>query len=334
MATRVSALLRNAVPIRGQLVRATASIGAAVPNRKGVTGADLLRFADAAMFEAKRRGAGRVSLANAELIASAERQVHLEGELRDALYSNGLRLYYQPVVGVDGQVITAEALLRWPHPERGLISPDVFLPIAEQGDLLRDMDRWVLRKALTDAASWPAPDGRAISVAVNLAVLVPGDSGFMDAVADAIAESGIDSDRVILELVETSLVDLPSRSLSAMASLAEQGVRFAVDDFGTGYSSLARLKELPAQIIKVDRMFVAGVGDDPSDFAVARAVVEMARAMGRSCVAEGVETATQFNVLRVVGVDAYQGWLFSRAVPPRELRELLKRGHLHVPRSR
>lgn len=334
LATKVSGLLRNAVPVRGQLVRVSASIGAAVPNRSRVTGADLLRFADAAMFQAKRRGAGRVSLADAELIASAERQVHLEGELREALASDRLRLHYQPVVGADGSVLTAEALVRWPHPQRGLLTPDVFLPVAEQGDLLRDLDRWVLRRALSEAAGWPEPENRKVAVAVNLAALVPGDPAFVDAVADAIAESGIDADRVVLELVETSLVDLPSRSRAAMASLVSDGVRFAVDDFGTGYSSLARLKELPAQIIKIDRQFVSGVGDDPSDFAVARAVVEMARAMGRGCVAEGVETATQFNVLRVVGVDAYQGWLFSRAVPPRELRELLKSGRLHVPRTR
>jgi EAL domain-containing protein (putative c-di-GMP-specific phosphodiesterase class I) len=146
-------------------------------------------------------------------------------------------------------------------------------------------------------------------------------------------ESGIEWDRVVLELVETSLIDLPQRSRAAMVELTDRGVRFAVDDFGTGYSSLARLKELPAQIIKVDRRFVAGVASDASDFAVARAVVDMARAMGRSCVAEGVENATQFHVLRSVGVEAYQGWLLSRPVPAKAFRELLQRGPLTIPRD-
>jgi diguanylate cyclase (GGDEF)-like protein/PAS domain S-box-containing protein len=333
LATKVASLLRTAVPVHGQLVRVSASIGAAVPNGSRATGADLLRFADAAMFEAKRRGAGRVSLASAALIASADRQVHLEGQLREALTRDGLSLHFQPVVGVDGTVLTAEALVRWPHPDRGLLAPDVFLPVAEQGDLLRELDRWVLRTALKEAAGWPKVNGPAVAVAVNLSGLVPGDPDFVDAVANAVAESGIEWDRVVLELVETSLVDLPSRTRQAMAELVERGVRFAVDDFGTGYSSLARLKDLPAQIIKVDRRFVAGVGNDSSDFAVARAVVDMARAMGRSCVAEGVETATQFHVLRGVGVDAYQGWLFSRAVPIKEFRALLERGPLHVPRA-
>lgn len=327
LANRVSTLLRTAVPVHGQLVRVTATIGAAVAGGGPTTGTDLLRFADAAMFEAKKRGAGRVATATAALIASADRQVHLEGQLREALATDGLVLHFQPVVGPDGVIRTAEALVRWPHPDRGMLAPDVFLPVAEQGGLLRELDRWVLATALREAAGWPKP----VAVAVNLAGLVPGDPEFVDIVANAVLEAGIEWDRVVLELVETSLVDLPSRTLTTMAELVGRGVRFAVDDFGTGYSSLARLKDLPAQVIKIDRRFVAGVGSDPSDFAVASAVVDMARAMGRSCVAEGVETATQFHVLRGMGVDAYQGWLFSRAVPVGLFHDQLTEGALPVP---
>jgi len=239
------------------------------------------------------------------------------------------------VVGPDGTVLSAEALVRWPHPERGLLLPGEFLPVAEQGDLLGELDRWVLRAALTEAAEWPQITGSTlgggVGIAVNLAGLVPGDPEFVDVVCATVAATGIAWDRVVLELVETSLIDLPSRSREAMAELVERGVRFAVDDFGTGYSSLARLKELPAQIIKIDRRFVSGVATDASDFAVARALVDMARAMGRSCVAEGVENATQFHVLRGVGVDAYQGWLLSRPLPAKDFRELLKLGPVHIP---
>ncbi|GAB2664795.1 hypothetical protein GCM10027271_24560 [Saccharopolyspora gloriosae] len=334
LATRVAGLLRTAVPVHGQLIRVSASIGAAVPSGGGSGGEDLLRFADAAMFEAKRRGAGKVSLASPALMASADRQLHLEGQLREALNNDGLTLHYQPVVASDGTVLTAEALVRWPHPDRGLLSPDAFLPVAEQGDLLRELDRWVLRTALREASTWPTPNGRQVGIAVNLAGLVPGGADFVDVVADTVAECGLDWNRVILELVETALVDLPSRTRQAMGELVARGVRFAVDDFGTGYSSLARLKDLPAQIIKVDRRFVAGVGGDPSDFAVAQAVVGMARAMGRLCVAEGVETATQFHVLSGVGVDAYQGWLFSRPMPSREFRALLETGPLPLLNDR
>ncbi len=331
LATRVSTLLRTAVPVHGQLVRVTATIGAAVPNGGPTTAADLLRFADAAMFDAKKRGGGRVSLASAALIASADRQVHLEGQLREALAADALVLHYQPVVGPDGAIQTAEALVRWPHPDRGMLAPDVFLPVAEQGGLMRELDRWVLRGALREAATWPNHCGKPVSVAVNLAGLVPGDPEFVDIVANAVLEAGIPWERVVLELVETSLIDLPNRSLAAMSELVDRGVRFAVDDFGTGYSSLARLKELPVQIIKVDRQFVAGVGSDSSDFAVASAVVDMSRAMGRNCVAEGVETPTQFHVLRGMGVDAYQGWLFSKAVPVRDFHALIAAGPLPTP---
>jgi len=332
LVTEVSRLLRTAVGLRGQPVRVSATIGAAMPNGRQTAPEDLLRFADAAMYQAKRAGRGRTALASAALMAAADRQVVLEGQLREALVADELALHFQPVVDSAGVVQTAEALVRWPHPERGMLAPSAFLPIAEQGDLLRDLDRWVLRTALREAASWPvAAGGRRVGVAINLSGLMPGDPDFVDAVTDAVEASGVGFDRVVLELVETTLVDLPSKPRHAMAQLVERGVRFAVDDFGTGLSSLARLKELPAQIVKIDRQFVAGVGTNPSDFAVARAVVDMARAMRRTCVAEGVETAQQFHTLRGVGVEAYQGYLFSKPVPPDELHALLRHGPLHIP---
>lgn len=322
----VSGLLRTAIPLRGQVIRVSAAIGVAVPDAATGGAQDLLRFADAALFEAKRTGTGHFAMANAALIASADRQVALECQLREALARDELRLHYQPVVNSDGVIVSAEALIRWPHPERGMLSPDVFLPVAERGGVMRELDQWVLRTALREAREWVAWDGRPVAVAVNLAD--PGARDFVDLVATAVAESGLPWTRLVLELVETALIGLPSVTRQAMAELVGRGVRFAVDDFGTGYSSLARLKELPAQIVKLDRQFVCGVGVDPSDFAVARAVVDMVRAMDRVCVAEGVENAAQFHVLRQLGVDAYQGWLFSRAVPGPEFRALLERGPL------
>ncbi|MGH4025522.1 MAG: EAL domain-containing protein [Pseudonocardiaceae bacterium] len=329
LVTMVAGLLRTAVAVRGRLVRVAAAVGVAVPDVSTGGPGDLLRFADAALFQAKRQSSGQVALANAALMASADRQVELECELRAAIINDGLELYYQPVVGSDGMVHTAEALVRWPHPDRGLLPPEVFLPVAEQGDLMRELDRWVLRTALHQARDWVGTDGRAVAVAVNLSGLVPGEPDFVATVATTVAESGMPWDRVVLELVETAFVDLPCRTREAMAELVERGVRFAVDDFGTGYSSLARLKDLPAQIVKLDRRFVAGLGVDPADLAVARAVVDMATAMGRCCVAEGVETAAQFQALQRLGVDSYQGWLFSRAVGEHEFRALLGLGPLH-----
>jgi diguanylate cyclase (GGDEF)-like protein/PAS domain S-box-containing protein len=335
LARTVADLLRTTITVHGRPVQMTASVGLATPVPTGeVRAADLLRFAEAAMHDAKRRQArGGIGIATDGVVSSATKALELEAELRAAIAGDGLVLDYQPVVGPDGTVLSAEALVRWPHPERGLIPPADFLPVAQRSGLLRELDLWVLRAATREAAAWPEHRGRRCAVAVNLAGLLPGDAAFRSAVSDAVSDAGLEWDRLVLELVETSLVALPPHALAAMAELTERGVRFAVDDFGTGYSSLARLKELPAQTVKVDRAFVTGVADDPADFAVARAVVDMARAMGRTTVAEGVETAEQFHVLRGIGVDAYQGWLFSRPVRSTGVRDVLARGRLATPAS-
>jgi diguanylate cyclase (GGDEF)-like protein len=353
----VARILRTAVPVHGQLVRVSATIGAAVGATLGLppsggepdidlTGdpieqvlatvpgaapdhpatADLVRFADAALFEAKS-GSNGVALADEAIMRGADEALRMESQLRQAMVNDELVLHFQPVVGPDGRVQTAEALVRWQHPEHGLIFPDKFLPIAEAADLLGDLDRWVLRAAVNAAATWPTYDGHpTASVAVNLAGLLPGDPDFLATVHEIVTSSGLPWDRLVLELVETCLADLPPSTLREMNELIAAGVRFAVDDFGTGYSSLSRLTGLPAQIVKLDRGFVRGVATGESDRAVARAVVELAAAIGQTCVAEGVEDADQFAVLRDLGVDAYQGWLFARAMPSAALAEILARG--------
>ncbi|WP_190816153.1 putative bifunctional diguanylate cyclase/phosphodiesterase [Saccharopolyspora pogona] len=319
----VAELLRTNVPVRGYPVAVSASIGAAMLDRDTVS-ADLLRYADAAMFHAKSLGPGRVSLATPTMIATVEGQLGLEEQLRAAMETDSLVLHYQPIIAGDRSVVMAEALVRWPHPDRGLLSPEVILRVAEQGNLLRELDRWVLRTALREATSWLAPNGHPVAVAVNLVDLLPHDPEFVDDITAIITDCGIDSHRVVLEIVETSLIDLPARPREAMVELGERGVRFALDDFGTGYSSLARLKDLPTQIIKLDRQFVSGVETDAADVAIAQAMTGMGHAMGRSCVAEGVENSGQFQVLSDLGIDLYQGWLFSRPLPADQLRAFLE----------
>jgi diguanylate cyclase (GGDEF)-like protein len=335
LARIVADLLRTTLTVHGSPVQMTASVGVATPPPSGdVPGADLLRFAEAAMHDAKRREhRGGIAVATDGVVSSATAALELEAELRAAIHGDALVLDYQPVVAADGTVLTVEALVRWQHPQRGLIAPADFLPVAQRSGLLRELDLWVLRAATREAATWPAGLHRAPAVAVNLAGLLPGEIDFLPAVTEVVADSGLPWDRLVLELVETSLVALPPHALAAMAELVARGVRFAVDDFGTGYSSLARLKELPAQTVKLDRAFVTGVADDPVDLAVARAVVDMARAMGRTTVAEGVETASQFHVLRGIGVDAYQGWLFARPLASTELHVVLAGGGLPTPVS-
>ncbi len=331
LARLVADLLRTTIAVHGGPVQLTATVGLATPVPAGeVRAADLLRFAEVAMQDAKRTRAG-IGVATEGVVNTATRALELEAELRAAITGTGLVLEYQPVVRPDGTIASAEALVRWCHPVRGLIPPGDFLPVAQRSGLLRDLDLWVLRTACAEAATWPEHRGARPSVAVNLAGLLPGDPDFLAVVDGTVAASGLERDRLVLELVETSLVALPPHALAAMAELTGSGVRFAVDDFGTGYSSLARLKDLPAQTVKVDRAFVTGVGDDPAAFAVARAVVDMARAMGRTTVAEGVETAEQFHVLRGIGVDAFQGWLFARPLPAPDLRVLLAGDRLPTP---
>lgn len=320
LAARVSGCLRTTVPLGGRLVRISASVGAAAIDGAAHTLEDLVRFADAAMFEAKHSGAGRIAMADTSLIASADRQLDLEDQLREALATDGLTLHYQPVVTRDDTIGMAEALLRWPHPDRGVLGPDVVLSVAEQGDLLRELDLWVLRTALAEAASWSQP----IQIAINLSGLPSNDPDLLSTISTIITESGIAPHRVVLELTETALLDLPPAHRQAITGLTDRGVAFAIDDFGTGYSSLARIQDVPAQIIKLDRTFLpTSEEEDTNAGPITQAIVNLCRATGHHCIAEGVETPTQRGLLENLGVEAYQGWLFSPALPAPEFRRAL-----------
>ena len=319
----VAEVLRTVVPAGNQLVSVSAATGGAVLTG-AMTGQDLLRYADAAMFHAKSRGPGRISLADPELITAVESQLHLEGELRQALGADELELHFQPILDGSGAVVAAEALLRWFHPEHGRLSPGLILAAAEQGDLTRELDRWVLRTALAEATSWVAARGAAApAVAVNLGALLPGDPDFLDEITRLVADSGLPPDRLVLEVVETAVVDLTPQAYAAMTELADRGVRFALDDFGTGYSTLSRLKDLPVHVLKLDRTFVTAIDTDPVDHAIARAIITMTHATGRTCVAEGIETPEQLHVLKDLDVDFYQGFLFARPLPAEQLRQHL-----------
>ncbi|WP_243789330.1 bifunctional diguanylate cyclase/phosphodiesterase [Saccharopolyspora gloriosae] len=313
----VSDLLCTAIPLRDRLINITASIGAATAPEEGTTADELIRTADAAMFAAKEPGRDRAAP------PAPAGGLALEEDLRDALLHDGLQMHYQPILDRDGKILLAEALVRWPHPRHGLLSPDVILPVAGQAKLLAELDRWVLRTALREASEWSSPHGEAPGVTVNLAGLRPESAHFHSEISSAIDDSGIDPGRVVLEVVETVLVDLPEQPRKMMRRLNERGVRFAMDDFGTGYSSLARLKDLPTQLVKLDRRFVVGMESDPTDLGIVRAVIELARGMGRTCIAEGVENRAQCDLLNELGVDAQQGFLYSRPVPDAALRALL-----------
>ncbi|MBB5158697.1 EAL domain-containing protein [Saccharopolyspora phatthalungensis] len=320
----VSELLTTTIVPRGYEIAVSASIGAATVSDPSHTPQDLLRFADSAMYHAKNQGGARVVRADPDLTNSLEQEMQLEGQLRLAIIRDELVLHYQPIVDQAGRVIGAEALLRWPHPEHGLLSAEAILPAARRAGLLAELDRWVLRTALHEAVQWPHTEaGRPVGIAVNLGSQLLHSPKFADDLAGIVTDCGIAWDRVTLEITETDLLDLTPGTLAAMTDLVARGVRFAVDDFGTGYSSLERLKDLPVQVIKLDRKFVSGVGDDPVDTAIAGAALSIAQARGISCIAEGVENTDQLYRLAALGYDTHQGFLFSAAVPGAELRTLI-----------
>ncbi|WP_406692854.1 EAL domain-containing protein [Saccharopolyspora sp. ID03-671] len=311
----VAELFRMTVPLRRRHVQVTASIGVKAVEDRSADVVSLLRSAESAMLDARVRGQTRCG--------TDHDQLALEEELREAIAGEEIDLHYQPVVDNDGTVVIAEALLRWTHPELGPLTPDVVLAIASRGGMLAELDTCVLRTALREAVTWRRRDGGAVKVAVNLSGLRPEQQGFADVVRSVLAETGAAPEDLVLEMVETVFAQLEPEQRQEMNDLVADGVQFAVDDFGTGYSSLAVLKELPTQIIKLDRMFVSGVGTDPDDLGIARAMTELARTLGRMCIAEGVETSTQHQLLRAVSVDAYQGYYFSRPIPAEEFRRYL-----------
>ncbi len=334
LTAQIAKILHTVVPVRGRLIKVSASIGAAVVENDRTTGEELVRYADAAMFEAKQRGQGFVERADPVLASTAASQLTLEEQLRHAIHNDSITMHYQPIVDNDGSVVLAEALLRWsPKSDEAPLPPPQVLRVAAQGDLLRDLDRRILRTALREASHWTGPDGEPISISVNLGGLRPDMPGFDEEILAAISESGAKPEQVVLEVVETTLAELPETAQQAMSELTRIGVRFAMDDFGTGYSSLARLKDMNTQILKLDRKFVSGIGTDPMDLGITRAMVELAHTMGRECIAEGVEDADQHRLLQDIGVDAYQGYLFSKPLPPAEFKEFVQAANARPARG-
>ncbi|MCW2607897.1 MAG: hypothetical protein JWO60_2590, partial [Frankiales bacterium] len=238
-------------------------------------------------------------------------------DLARGLAAGELRLHLQPVVQIDGPVVGAEALVRWQHPERGLLPPSEFIPLAESSGLVVELGEWVLREACAHAARWQAA-GLDYEVGVNLSPHQLAGGRIVDVVRDVLATTGATPERLVLEVTESALMDDPDAA-DVLQVLRDLGVRLALDDFGTGYSSLTYLKRFPVDAIKVDRSFVSGLGRDADDEAIVASVVSLARAIGKSVVAEGVETVTQLDVLRSLGVDRAQGFLWSPGLPAEQL---------------
>jgi EAL domain-containing protein (putative c-di-GMP-specific phosphodiesterase class I) len=311
--------IRQPTRIRGQEVFVGASIGVC-EGGPGLRTEDLLRNADTAMYAAKERGKNQVVRFNAGMFQEATERLELDSELRRAIEFNQLRLLYQPIVSLIDQKMTGvEALLRWLHPTRGLISPDVFIPIAEETGTIIAIGRWVLRTAIQQAADFAKES--ALTVHVNVSARQLGDDKLLSILEEELSRTGLDPSRLLLEITESVFLDNIDDTVARLEKFRELGIGLAIDDFGTGYSSLSYLHRLPVQSVKIDRSFLSGrltrVDLDADPFVLA--ILELARTLGFESVAEGVESEEQVAWLSEHGCDFGQGFFFARAIPAESL---------------
>ncbi len=315
VAERVAASVSEPILIGGRETVITASIGIAHAE-PGTRAEDMLRDSDVAMYGAKERGRARIELFDAEMRRRMIDRLEMERSLRVAIADGHLRLHYQPVVAFDGwEVVAAEALVRWDHPERGVIHPADFIPLAEESGLILPLGRWVLGEACRQLAEWRAAGRRNLQVTVNLSARQFADPGLIAAVAEALARASLPADALWLEITESVLMEEVEATAETLHALKRLGVHLAVDDFGTGYSSLSYLKRFPVDLLKIDRSFIDGLGTDPEDGAIVLAIVSLAQALRLEVVAEGVEHFHQLEALHRLGCDAVQGYLLARPAP-------------------
>ncbi len=318
---RIYQAIREPMECVEHLITTDASIGIALAPGDGVDIDQLLKNADLALYGAKGDGRRTYRFFEAGMDARAKARRSLELELRQAINEGGFELYYQPVVDLeDGRISCCEALLRWRHPERGMISPAEFIPVAEESGMINELGQWVLDTACAEAANWPDQ----VRVAVNVSPVQFKSQTLALNVASALAASGLAASRLELEITEAVLIRDDDVALEALHQLRALGVRIALDDFDTGYSSLSYLQRFPFDKIKIDRAFnkdLAGAGASSS---IVQAVVNIAAASDMTTTAEGVETEQQRNLLHILGCTEMQGYLFSPAIPAVEIRRLLR----------
>lgn len=313
VADRILSTLGEPYVLPGYLHHSTCSIGVTLFGRAPWTVSELLKQADLAMYQAKSAGRNAVCFFDPEMQAVVTAKAALAADLRQAWRENQFLMDYQPQVGPDGRMTGVEALLRWEHPQRGIVGPATFIPTAEETSLIIPLGRWVLDMACAQLAAWAnRPDRRHLSIAVNVSARQFRHPDFVDEVMSAIATAGIAPHKLKLELTESLLADGIEVTVAKMSSLKDMGVTLSLDDFGMGYSSLSYLKRLPLDQLKIDREFVKDILTDANDAAIARTIVGLAQSLHLDVIAEGVETEAQRNFLAQQGCHAYQGYLFCK----------------------
>ncbi|RIL06610.1 MAG: hypothetical protein DCC71_05995 [Proteobacteria bacterium] len=324
VAEKVLAALREPVSLKGREHLISASVGIASFPRDAGSADELVRRADAAMYAAKAGGRARYAVFSAMQSPEDAERSGREQRLRAALEGGELMLHYQPVVDVvRGSVVGAEALIRWRHPELGVMLPADFLGLAEESDLIVSIGEWVLRSACEQAVRWQRAGHPGFRIAVNVSAQQFHTGDLVEQVRQALRASGLAPDALELEITERSLLSGGERTLDQFSQLRGLGVRMAIDDFGTGYSALAYLKQLPVDVLKIDQSFVRAVATDPADATITATIVQMARALDLTTIAEGVETAEQMQLLASYGCSRMQGHLFSEAIEPPRIADVL-----------
>ena len=316
IAAKVLTHIAQPMKLSGLELHASASIGISIYPNDGGNGETLLQHADAAMYQAKKGGRNAYRLFTPEMNAFARERLELENGLRRALVQHEFVLHYQPKVDVrTGSIDSAEALIRWQHPTRGLVAPNDFIPLAEETGLIMPIGEWVLNEACRQAQSWRASGLRPLRVAVNLSAQQFRQKKLVDVVSAALRTAGLEARYLELELTESTVMHDAEQSIEILRELSALGVRISVDDFGTGYSSLSYLRRLPLDKLKIDRTFIRELATSRDDAAIVRAIVSLAHNLRIKVIAEGVETPDQLVYLREAGCDQYQGYHYSAPIP-------------------
>ena len=317
--------LSQPVQLSGHECHTTASIGIALYPSDGVDAQTLTKNADMAMYLAKEDGKNGFRFFNRDAKVQSIERLTLETALRRALDRDQFSLHYQPKIDMlTGQITGVEALLRWEHPDLGMVSPMQFIPLAEETGLIVPIGRWVLKEACAQNMAWQLRGLRPVSMAVNLSPRQFADPNLLQDIDEALVASAMSPVLLQLEVTESMVMRNVSRAIRVLDAIQSRGIRIAIDDFGTGHSSMSLMKQFPIDTIKIDRSFVRDLAEDPEDQAIAQAIISMGKALGMTVVAEGVETVEQQTFLREHGCDEMQGYLFSKPVPARNLAELLR----------
>ena len=311
--------------LKGIEFTCTTSIGASLFGNHDASADDLLKHADLAMYHAKKSGRNALCFFDPDMQAKLVEHSALENDLRHALERRQLRLHYQIQVDSARRAIGAEALLRWEHPGRSLVTPAEFIPLAEETGLIVPIGLWVLQTACARIRDWSAnPATRDLQLAINVSARQFRQSDFVEQVQQALSATGINPARLKIELTESMVLDNVSDTITKMHALKALGVSFSMDDFGTGHSSLSYLKQLPLDQLKIDQSFVRDLATDPNDAAIVRAIITLGQTFGLNVIAEGVETEAQREFLELNGCHAFQGYLFSRPLPPEAFEKFLE----------